>query len=61
MRWLGVEPTLIAELSAGDWEAFADRSLGGPPVDSAMERLMRFVAPHLPERAGVQETRSSAE
>ena len=61
MRWLGVEPTLVEILSAGEWEAFADRAAGGPPAGSAMERLMQFVAPHLPERAGLQESRSAAE
>ncbi len=61
MRWLGVEPTLIEVLSAGEWEAFADRIAGRPPADSAMERLMQFVAPHLPERVGMQDTRSAAE
>lgn len=61
MRWLGVEPTLVETLSAEEWEAFADRAAGGPPADSAMERLMQFVAPHLPERTGLQESRSAAE
>jgi hypothetical protein len=48
MRWLGVEPALIKQLASADWQAFADAVRGGPPPQSAMECLLRFVAPHLP-------------
>ncbi len=61
MRWLGVEPALIEVLSAGDWEAFADRIAGGAPAGSGMERLLQFVAPHLPGQAASQQVRSAAE
>ncbi len=61
MRWLGVEPALIEMLSAGDWESFADRIAGGAPAGSGMERLLQFVAPHLPGQAASQPVRSAAE
>lgn len=50
MRWLGVEPALIEQLSASDWLGFAERVDDGGAVDSAMERLLRYVAPHVPRR-----------
>lgn len=50
MRWLGVEPALIEQLSASDWHGFAERVDDVGAVDSAMERLLRHVAPHVPRR-----------
>ncbi len=50
MRWLGVEPALIEQLTASDWHGFAERVEVGGAFDSAMERLLRYVAPHVPRR-----------
>ncbi|HBS64133.1 MULTISPECIES: BLUF domain-containing protein [Stenotrophomonas] len=49
MRWLGVEPALIRQLSAGDWLGFAHHLEHGPAVTAGMGLLVQTVAPHVPE------------
>lgn len=40
MRWLGVEPALIRQLSAGDWAGFARQVNDGAAVSTGLDRLL---------------------
>jgi hypothetical protein len=48
MRWLGVEPALIRQLSAGDWAGFARRINEGAAVSTGLDRLLDLLAHTLP-------------
>lgn len=50
MRWLGVEPALIRQLSAGDWAGFARRVNDGAAVSTGLDRLLDLLAHTLPAR-----------
>jgi len=57
MRWLGVEPALIRQLSAGDWDGFARRINDGAAVGSGLDRLLDVLAHTLPTPPAVSATR----
>lgn len=53
MRWLGVEPALIQQLSVGDWAGFARRVNEGAAVHSGLDQLLDLLARSLPRPAPV--------